>query len=193
MDEKCFMHRQDEVLTDCVDHLACYRILYKAYVDLQCESEFWTRTIDAHLLRAIIQWCMIFGADSEGLHWKRVVDRCNQDGFRGHLLDVLEFTCDQWATYRQSMVAFRNKYVAHRALASTYPSAPIMDKALLVVITYQEWCRRSVNASFDEPSLRERYDRHIRTWTLPLRHAVGLGPTLVQEWEGQIPPPHSHE
>ncbi len=47
-------------------HLTCYRELHRVYQDLDLKSEFWTHTIDAHLLQAAILWCMVFG--SNGCH-----------------------------------------------------------------------------------------------------------------------------
>ena len=188
IDEELWATQQYGVLMSFVHHLAYYRTLSKAYADLQIKSEFWKWTIDAHILRAITHWCMLFGADSSKVHWKRVIaDDSAQSTFRDHLLDVLGFTHDQWKAYWSSMTAFRNKYAAHRD--PSYPPTPTMDTALRVVTAYDEWFRNSVSASFDDPSLQERYDRLIRTSADPLWHAVSLGPTLDQEYEGKKVPP----
>lgn len=187
IDEKIWAERQYEVLASFVHHLAYYRTLSQAYTDLQVKSEFWKWTIDAHILCAIIDWCMVFGTDSSELHWKKVVaDKHDQAAFRNHLLNVLGFTHDQWQAFWSSITDFRNRYAAHRHLP--YPLTPTMDTALRVATTYDKWFRSNVNASFDEPSLQERYDRLIRTSADLLRHAVGLGPTLDQEYEGKVPP-----
>lgn len=187
IDEELWAEQQYEVLVSFVHHLAYYRTLSEAYADLQVKSEFWKWTIDAHILRAIIHWCMLFGTDSSEVHWKKVIaDHSTQSTFRSHLLDVLGFTHDQWEAFWSSMTDFRNKYAAHRH--PPYPPTPTMDTALRVVTTYDEWFRNSVSTIFDEPSLQERYDRLISTSADPLWHAVGLGPTLDQEYEGKVPP-----
>ena len=187
IDEEFWAERQYEVLVSFIHHLAYYWTLSRAYEDLQLKSEFWKWTIDAHILRAIIDWCMIFGTDSNELHWKRVAaDDHAQSVFRSHLLNALGLTHDQWSHFRSNMMEFRNKYAAHRNMP--YPPTPTMDTALRVVTTYDEWFRHSVNAIFDEPSLQERYDRLMRTSAEPLRRAVSLGPTVDQEYEGQLPP-----
>ena len=188
IDEELWATQQYDVLFGFVHHLAYYRTLVKAYTDLQAKSEFWKLTIDAHILRAIIHWCMLFGPNSSEVHWKKVIaDDSAQSTFRSHLLDVLGFTHDQWEDYRSSMLDFRNTYAVHRNLP--YPPTPTMDTALRVVTTYDEWFRNSVSATFDDPSLRERYVRLMRTSADPLSHAVSLGPTLDQEYEGEKVPP----
>ena len=189
IDEKLWAEEQDKVLVGFIHHLAYYRTLSEAYSDLQIKSELWTHTIDAHILRAVIDWCMVFGTDSGELHWKKViVDKIAQSDFRNHLLRVLGFTNAQWKAFWSGVTDFRNKYAAHRY--SPYPSIPVgtMDTALKVAITYDDWFRQSVDAVFDEPSLQERYDRLTRTSSEPLRQIVSLGPTLEQEYEGQVPP-----
>ena len=186
IDEELWAERQYHVLVRFIHHLAYYRTLWRVYRDLQLKSEFWKYTIDAHILQAIVDWCMVFGTDSNELHWKRVVsDDHTQSAFRSHLLNTIGLSLEQWSDCRLNMMEFRNKYAAHSNMP--YPPAPTMDTALRVVTTYDEWFRHSVNAIFDEPSLQERYDRLIRTSSEPLQHAVSLGPTVEQEYEGQLP------
>jgi|GEM_PF-2038864 len=185
--EDLWATEQYEVLVDFVHHLAYYRILSQAYSESRIKSEFWTLTINAHIQRAIIYWCMVFGADSSELHWKRVVvGKDTQHSFRKHLLTTLDFTDPQWKAFWIGMTDFRNKYAAHRCSPS--PSAPLMDKALEAAVTYDAWVRQRIDAVFVEPSLQKRYDRLMRTSSEPLRKLVNLGPTLEQEYEGHLPP-----
>jgi len=189
INEELWSEEQYGVLVGFIHHLAYYRILSKAYSNLQLKSEFWTRTTDAHILRAVINWCMVFGADSSELHWKKViVDKIAQSDFRNHPLRVLGLTNAQWKAFWTGVTDFRNRYAAHRD--SPYPSIPVgtVDIALKVVVAYDGWFRQRVDAVFDEPPLDERYDRLIRASSEPLRQLVSLGPTLEQEYEGQVPP-----
>ena len=186
IDEELWRERQYEVLVRFIHHLAYYRTLSGAYMDLQLKSEFWKYTIDAHILRAIIDWCMVFGTDSNELHWKKVAaDDFAQCAFRSHLLKTLGLSDEQWSKCRSNMMEFRDRYAAHSNVPC--PPTPMMETALRVVTTYDEWFRHSVSAIFDEPSLQERYDRLMRTSAKPLHHAVSLGPTTWQEYEGQLP------
>lgn len=188
LEEDLWSHNQYQVLANFVHHLAYYRVLRRFYVDLKLVSEFWTATIDAHLLRAVIDWCMVFGTDANQIHWKRVAaDEDAQHDFRRFLLGVANLTQDELDAYWSKMMVFRNDFAAHRIVASSYPSTPNMDTALLVVTTYDDWFRQAVTAVFDEPSLKERYDRLMRTMEAPIKQLIQLGPTLDQEYEGSLP------
>jgi len=81
-------------------HLTCYRELHRAYQDLELKSEFWTHTIDAHLLQACILWCMVFGSHGcNPTHWKKLCkqDRENlENSFRKGLFEHTELTQEKW-------------------------------------------------------------------------------------------------
>jgi hypothetical protein len=192
LDEELWRQHQYQMLVSFVHHLAYYRVLGKLYVDMKQESEFWIRTIDAHLLRGVIDWCMLFGTDSSEIHWKKVIaDENDQSDFRQRLLTVASLTQNQWDAYWLEMTTFRNDYAAHR-VAGSFPTTPKMDTALLVATTYDQWIRErlreTLNAIFEEPSVQERYDRVIRTSEKFLVPLIALGPTFDQEYEGNVPP-----
>ena len=72
-----FQHKvfanQFPIVKKFVYHLIYYRVLLKGYQEHQLQNEFWTLTIDAHLLSALTHWCMVFGSDkSEPTHWKQL-------------------------------------------------------------------------------------------------------------------------
>ena len=188
LDEELWRQHQYQILVSFAHHLAYYRVLHGLYVEMQQKSEFWTRTIDAHLLRAVIDWCMVFGTDSNQIHWKKAItDETAQCDFRRRLLSVASLTQDQWEAYWLDMTTFRNDFAAHRIVATSYPITPKMDTALLVATTYDQWIRESLNAVFDEPSLEKRYDRVIRTSKKFLKQLIAFGPTVDQEHEGRVP------
>jgi hypothetical protein len=71
-EQKVFMH-QFPIVKMFIYHLIYHRVLLKSYQEHQLQNEFWTLTIDAHLLRAVTNWCMVFGSDkSEPTHWKQL-------------------------------------------------------------------------------------------------------------------------
>jgi hypothetical protein len=192
VNDELWSKHQYQMLVSFVHHLAYSRVLRSLYNELQQKSEFWTRTIDAHLLRAVIDWCMVFGTDSSEIHWKKViVDKEMQCAFRQRLLKLGKFKSDQWDDYWDDMTTFRNKYAAHRTAEEIYPTTPMMDTAFLVCLTYdhwiRDWLRESQNAVFDEPSLEERYERVTHTSQKLLKPLVELGPTDEQEYEGNVP------
>jgi len=188
LNEDLWAQHQYQVIVSFVHHLAYYTVLKRCYDQSGSKSEFWTRTIDAHLLTAIMYWCMVFGADSNQVHWKKVAAddeaRCS---FRRHLLCAIELTREQWETYWSEMTTFRNKYAAHRIDAPVYPSVPNMDVALAAATAYDEWFRTSVTVSFQEPSLRARYDRLIRVSGGTFTKLISAGPLVDAEYEGHPP------
>ncbi len=118
-----------------VYHLIYYRILLNGYKERQLQNEFWTLTIDAHLLRAVTNWCMVFGSDkSEPTHWKQLsITDSNElnKRFRQGLFAATNLNSHTWRQYWQSVVVFRNKYAVHRELEFNEP-VPIFDIALSV-------------------------------------------------------------
>ena len=151
-------------------------------------SELWTKTIDAYLLRAVVDWCMIFGADSNEIHWKKVVpEKSDQEGLRSHLLEDLGVTEAEWKNYWSGMTTFRNDFAAHRPAKSTHPNVPKMEPAFRAVISYDEWLRDKMHAGFDfvvnEPILLDRYNRLMRTSAEPFEKMIQIGPTVDEEYK----------
>jgi len=188
IDEDLWADHQYQVIVSFIHHLAYYRVLKRCYDESGQKSEFWTRTIDAHLLRAITDWCMVFGADSNQIHWKKVAfDDEAQCSFRLRILSDVRFTKEQWDNYWLEMTTFRNDYAAHRIVAEKFPSVPKMDTALLIATTYDDWFRNSIEASFGEPSLKARYDRLIRVSEETFMKLINTGPMIDFEYEGKLP------
>lgn len=188
INEDLWSQNQYAVLADFVHHLVYYRVLSRFYNESQIRSVYWTKTIDAHLLTAIIDWCMVFGTDSNEIHWKKVViDEQYQCNFRRHIRKLANLTKKQMDEFWFSMTNFRNKYAAHRTAATHYPAVPYMDTALIIATNYDDWFRLKVDASFAEPSLNERYERLLRTSERFFKELINYGPTIDQEYEGRPP------
>lgn len=139
-------------------HLIYYRALSKVYKERQLKNAFWTFTIDAHLLRATINWCMVFGSDqSNPTHWKRLSitdsEALNQS-FRDGLFDATDLNQDTWLKYWKDMTDFRNKFAVHRELEFMEP-VPHFDTALDVAFFYDAWVRRLISPDvMEEPTLK---------------------------------------
>ena len=149
-------------------HLLYYRALHEAYTRNQLQSEFWTHTIDAHLLQALINWCMVFGSDGcNPTHWKKLSLTQShelQEGFRKGLIEHTGIKWAEWEEYWKKMTAFRDKYAAHRELDFSAP-VPNFDLALKVAHYFDDWIRRIISPdSFEEPSLRKSEERISKTF-----------------------------
>ena len=148
-------------------HLLYYRALHEAYSRNQLQSEFWTHTIDAHLLQALINWCMVFGSDGcNPTHWKKLsLTQSNdlQESFRTGLIKYAGISWAEWEDYWEKMTAFRGKYAAHRELDFNSP-VPEFDIALKVAHYFDDWIRQVISPdSFEEPPLRESEMRISQT------------------------------
>ena len=151
-----------------VCHLTYYRELHDKYRESGLKSPFWTQTIDAHLTRAVINWCMVFGSHGcNPTHWKHLsegnVDRL-QKSFRESLFRQTDFTQSTWDTYWREMGSFRNEYLAHRELAYNKP-VPYLDQALKVAYVYDGWIRDIISPDIlEEPPLEE--------WAVELQQSI---------------------
>lgn len=154
-----------------VYHLIYYRALHAAYAENRIQSEFWTHTIDAHILQAAINWCMVFGSHGcNPTHWKKL-SRTQSDeleaSFRGGLTKSAGIGWTEWEKYWEEITGFRNNYAAHRALGFDSP-VPKFDLALKVAHYYDEWIRQIIYPDhFEEPSLSETAER-VRTEITPI-------------------------
>jgi hypothetical protein len=156
--ESAVFKKQFHIVKRFVYHLIYYRALDNAYKESKLKSEFWTLTIDAHLLQAAIHWCMVFGSDGcNATHWKRLSTNQSemlQQSFRNGLFKQPGLDCQRWEQYWNDMTGFRNNYAAHREL-DFRGVVPNFDTALTVVYYYDKWVRKVISPdSFAEPLLK---------------------------------------
>jgi len=140
-------------------HLVYSRTFRHSYVAHGLQCEFWTHTIDAHLLQAAICWSMVFGADGvNATHWTKL-SKSEAEGlersFQGGLESALKTPWRDWKKYRKQVTEFRNKFAAHRDLEYDNP-VPRFDLALQTAFYYDEWIRQVIAPdTFEEPPLRK--------------------------------------
>ncbi len=106
-------------------HLIYYRALLTGYQEHQLRDEFWTLTIDAHLLRALTNWCMVVGSESEPTHWKRLSTTDTNalyNSFRRGLFEATDLTQDTWQKYWESWSIFvtNTPYIVSWILAAQF-------------------------------------------------------------------------
>ncbi len=152
---------QFSIVASFVQHLAYYRVGKIVYDRLSMKSPFWCATIDAHLKIATTEWCKVFGSDGcNAIHWKKTakldVEKAKAS-FRLRLKnDGVKW--DHWERYHKTVLAFRNKYVAHTEIGFLKP-VPDFDTALKVAFVYDEWVRDLIKPHiFLEFSLSEHFD-----------------------------------
>lgn len=151
-----FCH-QFPIVKTFLQHAVYYRLAFASYIAHQIKDEYWTATINAHCLQAIINWCMVFGADGcNQTHWKNLApaDTTNLvDDFRKKCLASLQMTRRQWDAYWKEVTTFRNEYAAHRQIDSRQP-VPILDTALKIAHFYDNWIREVIAPDvLEEPRL----------------------------------------
>jgi hypothetical protein len=152
-----------------IHHLICYRELSKAYRELGVKSAFWTATIDAHLSRASLLWCMVFGSEgSNQLHWKKL-SQDEADGLQESFRQAIQnkgITLSQWETCWHQMKGFRDSYVAHRDREFNEP-VPDFTMPFQVAFIYDEWIREIIAPDvFEEPPL-ESFAGELRASVAP--------------------------
>ncbi len=154
-----------------VYHLIYHRVLLRGYQEHQLQNEFWKLTIDAHLLRAVTNWCMVFGSDkSEPTHWKQLSisdPKALYKSIREGLFEATDLKQHIWRQYWKSVVDFRNKFAVHRELEFSSP-VPKLDMALTVAYYYDTWVRGIISpALLDEPPL-ESFAKTLRDSMVPV-------------------------
>jgi len=146
------------------------RVARQSYQESQLKDEFWTLTIDAHLLRATINWCMVLGKDNEPTHWKRLVRHSEAEikSFREGLFRTAGLDDQAWSNYWTSMTSFRDKFAAHRELEPYSDPVPDFDTALKVSYHYDNWLRNSIAIGiWDEPPLKQ-FTENLKKTAAPL-------------------------
>ncbi len=130
----------------CTRHLIYYRTL-KSEIDQYNfnKSRFWGLTADAHVQMFIIEWCKIFGTDSEDCHWKNAINNSTEkkiieNDFRNRIYKKTGFNSTSWKKYHKEILDLRNKYIAHLENLSR-PGFPLLDNALNIIYVYDEWVR----------------------------------------------------
>jgi hypothetical protein len=148
-----------------VQHLAYYRGLKTASNNITDHKKFWASTIDSHLKLATVAWCKVFGSRKEDIHWAKTptgnIPRDAKNDFRHKLLSNTGFTQGEWETYHTSMLAFRDKYVAHLDLNNRFNEpVPSFDPALQIAYAYQECVRELMRPHYlIQPTLSSKYEQ----------------------------------
>jgi hypothetical protein len=148
--------RQYPVVYSLIKHIASHRGLNATWDRNSYPSEFWSTTVAGHLHLALIEWCKVFGSDSEDIHWKKtpIGNTAQQaiENFRQRILDKNACTSEEWRIYHKSLVDMRGKYVTHLDLKEPITgTVPVFDVALKIAYAYEEWINDIIQQNPSKP------------------------------------------
>jgi len=86
---------------------------------------------DNYMDTAVTTWCKLFGVVSNNRHhWRKIVgDAAAQASFEQDMLAAIGCDADQWAKFRDAMLAKRDKFLAHQDDENT-ENNPVLDLAV---------------------------------------------------------------
>lgn len=100
-------------------------------IALDPKQTFWIMTINLLLDSATIEWSKVFGSRKDDTHWTKAIPDEMHNDIREGLLKELEMTQGDWESYRDEIIGYRDKMVAHHDLDSDIANFPKFDKALI--------------------------------------------------------------
>lgn len=110
-----------------------------AAIDADPNLNFW-RIIYGNLLDiSVLEWCKIFGTNSEPTHWKNIVPEDDHDSFRQDLLKNIGVDHEAWGSYRGELKTYRDTRIAHHIEELSPQNYPQLDLALQSSYFYYDY------------------------------------------------------
>jgi hypothetical protein len=134
-------------------------------VDPEPRLNFW-RVMYANCLdMAVIEWCKLFGSDSETkqqMHWKNIVPKAEHDKFRDGLLAATGLSTQKWYGYREWVKTYRDQQAAHfdPEFLERDPRYPDLGTALEAAYFYYDQLLAIMNTD----GIAHRYPDDIRDY-----------------------------
>ncbi|QNK89412.1 hypothetical protein H7992_07025 [Sporosarcina sp. resist] len=157
------LDEQLHTVRDFLFHYSSYRILLQnVEALLEKEScEFWVYTINAHYYQAINLWSMVFGTDSNEIHWKNI-------GLNPELgtliISDLNLSEKEYYLYWKEITEWRNNSSAHRGpdFRRSTPT-PGLETARNVIFVYEKWVNKHIDPSleFSFKKVEEEYCKDV--------------------------------
>ncbi|KAB2823089.1 hypothetical protein [Aliivibrio finisterrensis] len=107
----------------------------------------YTHISNTLLSDATIQWCKLFGTDSESTHWKKLI--INHSGFREYLFETIKQDKNGFREYQLSMLTFRDKWVAHYESNFPHGTVPLFEIAVSSATALQEYLKLNQPEDYD--------------------------------------------
>lgn len=160
---------QFELIVEFLRSFTYYNTLHKSLKlkQLKNDEQFWIHSLNSFLNNAIIQWCKVFGTDSNESHWKKAINEYDinfQEAIKDEILKSTNFSFDEWKNYHKEMRNFRNVYSAHRH-TSNLPLVPFLDKAFKVTTTYFDFMHRELPLlwSQDSKEIKMEFEKEVES------------------------------
>jgi hypothetical protein len=118
-------------------------------IDPNPALNFWRVIHGDELDIAVLEWCKIFGTNTEPTHWKAIVPDSDQTRFRSDLLAALGIDEQTWTDYWHQMKAYRDNLVAHHIVAEKF-HYPVLDLALRSSYFYYEYLIKQLRTFGDK-------------------------------------------
>jgi hypothetical protein len=123
-----------------IRNVAFYRSLNK-YKD-NFNQNYWIQIYNNFFDVAVLEWCKVFGTDSEPTHWKTIVQ--DHKAFRNGLLSSIGLNEQGWSDFWKSVNSYRNNIIAHfRRIPSL--SNPSLDVIIKSTFYYYEWLQQELD------------------------------------------------
>lgn len=159
---------------DLVRDLSYHRAMMP-YVE-QLRVNIWVYTFNNFMEMAVLNWCHLFGNDTDDLHWLTIM--ANTDEFREKLLEAVDMNFNEWKAYRKTVIDYRNKDVAHIEVRPE-GDVPQMDIALTAAFYYYSVALAEIRTLHDYPELpnnlsqfndeiNETANNYVNTHIVPL-------------------------
>ncbi len=143
-----------------IRNAANYRSLVKYKNDF--DQNYWIQIFNNFFDMAVLEWCKVFGTDSEPTHWKTIVN--DHASFRKSLLSCIGLDESGWSKYWREVKDYRNNIITHfkKIPDLHYPS---LDVIINSTFYYYGWLQTELDKRgiIQEPKdLEDYYHRCLK-------------------------------
>jgi hypothetical protein len=165
----------ESIHLSCARNYANYKAINAVKHPLINKHNFWLVAESNAYDMAVIEWCKLFGNDSEKTHWKNSGVSGIHD-LKKQLLPKIGMTEIEWADYRKQLLDYRNKNATHVDLDGWQRNYPYIQNSIeLVYASYDLFVdhNRLVNNDL-RAETRYQFDIATKAINLFLEHALKL-------------------
>lgn len=120
----------------------CIRAVYYLRKYTEYDQTNHNRIVTSALTKIfVIQWCQVFGSDTESTHWKSLDLGAGYTPFsKDQILKSGPFSNQaEWEQYHRDMKKTRDQFFAHFDISVLTGYIPSFDKALNILLAYRQW------------------------------------------------------